>query len=592
MHFPVRRYLALLVTYLKPQWRKTLLMAALLLRNVGLQLLGPQILRYFIDTILGGGAASLLMLASLLYVGVTLADNAASIATTYLSETVAWTATNRLRIDLVAHCLSLDMGFHKAHTPGELIERIDGDVDALSNFFSQFVIYLLTNIVLLLGVLIALYIADWRAGLVMTTVTTINLLILLRIRSIATPRWVAYRQLTAEFFGFLGEFLAGTEDIRANGATGYVLRRFSAFLRPLLVGNRRAQMASAYSGVITLTLFIINTSLITLLGAYLWSIHAISVGTVYLFWGYSNLLSQPVQQIRDQLQDLQRAEACIQRVEQLLSTPSAIQDNPATAQTSSQALPPVLPSAPLSVAFQHVTFGYTKDTPVLHSLSFQVQPGHVLGVLGRTASGKTTLARLLFRLYNPQAGEILLNETAISALPLRELRQHIGLVTQDVQLFQASVRDNLAFFNQAIDDTRIREVIELVGLSPWLSTLPDGLDTPLGTGGRGLSAGEEQLLAFARVFLKNPGLVIFDEAASRLDPATERQVEQATTSVLAHRTGIVIAHRLATIQRADDILILEDGAIREYGTRASLAADPQSRFSQLLRTGLEQEARA
>src|ERR1700680_1441808 len=164
MSLPVKRYLALFVTYLKPQWGRTLLMGALLLVNVGLQLLGPQIVRIFIDTILARGPSTTLALYALLLVVVTLVDEGVSVATTYLSESVAWTATNQMRSDLVAHCLSLDMGFHKARTAGEMIERIDGDVDALSNFFSQFVLFLLTNVVLMLGVLIAVYFTEWRAG--------------------------------------------------------------------------------------------------------------------------------------------------------------------------------------------------------------------------------------------------------------------------------------------------------------------------------------------------------------------------------------------------------------------------------------------
>jgi ATP-binding cassette, subfamily B, bacterial len=157
-----------------------------------------------------------------------------------------------------------------------------------------------------------------------------------------------------------------------------------------------------------------------------------------------------------------------------------------------------------------------------------------------------------------------------------------------VQLFNASVRDNLTFFNRAIDDARLLQVIDAVGLSMWYQTLPSGLDSMLGADGQGLSAGEAQLLAFARVFLKDPGLVIFDEASSRLDPATERLIERAVSSILINRTGIVIAHRLTTIQRADDILILEDGRIREYGPREVLAADAHSRFSHLLSVGLEE----
>ncbi len=579
MSLPVNRYLALLVTYLKPQWGRTLVMGVLLLVNVGLQLLGPQIVRFFIDTILARGLSTTLALYALLLVVVTLADEGVSVATTYLSESVAWTATNQLRTDLLAHCLSLDMGFHKAHTTGEMIERIDGDVDALSNFFSQFIVYLLTNVVLLIGVLIAVYFADWRAGLVLTAFSLTTLLILLRLRRYANPLWVSYRQLVATFYGFLGEHLAATEDMRANGATGYIMQRFYQLLRPLLRSNRRARMATSLSSATTLTIFVLGSALMMGLGAYLWSIGAITLGTVYLFWSYTDLLSQPIQQIRNQLQDLQQAEACIQRIEQLFSTQSAIQE-------SEQAIE--APPGPLSVAFCDVAFGYKAAEPVLHEVSCDIAPGRVLGILGRTGSGKTTLARLLFRLYDAQEGEVCLGGSPVKALALRSLRQRIGMVTQDVQLFNAPVRDNLTFFNRAIGDARLLQVIDTVGLSMWYQALPAGLDSIVGADGQGLSAGEAQLLAFARVFLKDPGLVIFDEASSRLDPATERLIERAVSSILINRTGIVIAHRLATIQRADDILILEDGRICEYGTREALAADPQSRFSHLLQGGLEE----
>ena len=235
-----------------------------------------------------------------------------------------------------------------------------------------------------------------------------------------------------------------------------------------------------------------------------------------------------------------------------------------------------------------MAFGYKAAEPVLHEVSCDIAPGRVLGILGRTGSGKTTLVRLLFRLYDAQEGEVCLGGSPVKALALRGLRQRIGMVTQDVQLFNAPVRDNLTFFNRAIGDARLLQVIDTVGLSMWYQALPAGLDSIVGADGQGLSAGEAQLLAFAHVFLKDPGLVIFDEASSRLDPATERLIERAVSSILINRTGIVIAHRLATIQRADDILILEDGRICEYGTREALAADPQSRFSHLLQGGLEE----
>ena len=232
---------------------------------------------------------------------------------------------------------------------------------------------------------------------------------------------------------------------------------------------------------------------------------------------------------------------------------------------------------------------------VLENISFRLQPGTVLGLLGRTGSGKTTLARLLFRFYDPDRGSVRVatSQNPDRLLDIRELSQKafhqcIGLVTQDVQLFNASVRDNLTFFNSGVPDDKIWQVIHELGLGEWLKALPLGLDTVLESGGSGLSAGEAQLLAFVRIFLKDPGLVILDEASSRLDPATERLIERAVTRLVKGRTAIIIAHRLATVLQADEIMVLENGRVLEHGQRELLEHDPGSHFHRLLQTGLEE----
>lgn len=578
LRLPFREYSGMLLVYLRPQWRKSLLMAVLLLTNVGLQLANPLIIRYFIDTFESGGSINALTYAAVAFIGIALATQGIAVYATYVSENVAWTATNRLRTDLVAHCLGLDMAFHKAHTVGEMIERIDGDVNTLSNFFSQFVVHLLSNSLLLIGVLLLLFGTDWRVGLAVTAFAVVALILLISIRSRAVPFWVADRQMSANFFGFLGEQLAGTEDIRANGATGYVMQRFYLLLRSWLPVTRRASLVSYAMGMTTLTVFAIGNAIAFAIGGYLWSIGAITIGTVYLIFYYTNLLTQPIEQIRTQLQDLQKAGASIQRVQELLHIQPAIIDGTGVA----------LPQGALSVEFRDVSFSYVAENTVLQHLTFSLQPGKVLGVLGRTGSGKTTLARLLLRLYDFQEGEISLEGVPIGKVSLQELRQRVGMVTQDVQLFHATVRDNLTFFNRAIPDEQILAVLNDLELSTWYRSLPQGLDTELGSDGEGLSAGEAQLLAFTRAFLANPGLVILDEASSRLDPATEHLIEQAVSKLLQGRTGIVIAHRLGTIQRADEILILEGGQLLEHNSREALADDTNSRFYRLLQTGLEE----
>jgi ATP-binding cassette subfamily B protein len=579
MKLPLKQYWSLLSQYLKPQRLRATLLAVLLLSHIGLQLLNPQILRYFIDTATSGGPRSSLINAALLFIGLAVVIQGLSILNTYLSETVAWTATNSLRFDLAGHCLKLDPSFHQTHTPGELIERIDGDVNALANFFSQFLIHVLGNLILLVGVLALLFREDWRAGLGLSLFALFGLGILIRIRSIAIPYWAEVRQISATFFGFLGEMLAGTEDIRANGAESYVMRRFYELMRRWFPLRLKANLASYSMWMTNAGVFALGNAVAFGLSAYLWRTEAITIGTVYLIFHYTELLRSPMSQIRTQIEDLQKAEASIKRIEDLSGIQSRLQEGVEAV---------VLPGEALSVEFQDVSFGYDGQEMVLQNLTFQLRPGRVLGLLGRTGSGKTTLARLLLRLYDPSRGEIRLGGVVPTSTRLRDIRRRVGLVTQEVQLFQATVRDNLTFFDPTIADDRLLAVLADLGLSEWLQSLPAGLETELEPDGANLSAGQAQLLAFARVFLADPGLVILDEASSRLDPATERLIERAIDKLLDNRTGILIAHRLATVQRADELLILADGQVLEHGERFTLANDPASHFHHLLQTGLEE----
>jgi ATP-binding cassette, subfamily B, bacterial len=244
-----------------------------------------------------------------------------------------------------------------------------------------------------------------------------------------------------------------------------------------------------------------------------------------------------------------------------------------------------LPPGPLEVRFEGVSFRYhdadADAGPNLEGIDLTVPAGHHLGLLGRTGSGKTTLTRLLFRFYDPSEGRLWLSGVDARDVPLAELRRRVGMVTQEVQLFQASVRDNLTFFDPEVPDGRLIEVLHEVGLGPWFGALPDGLSTPVRAGGANLSAGEAQLLALARVFLKDPGLVLLDEPSSRLDPVTERRLERALERLLQGRTAVIIAHRLETVERVDAVAVLADAHLIEHGRRAALAADPTSRYARL-----------
>ena len=575
-----RRYWALLAHYLKPQARRAVWMAVLLLAGLALQLANPQIIRYFLDTAQTGGESRYLLAAGGLFIAFALLQQALKLAAGYASKDVGWSSTNRLRADLTLHCLRLDMPFYKRFTPGDLIERIDGDVTLLANFFSAFAVRVLGNALLVLGILALLAREDLRVGAGMLVYTIVTLLVLGRIQKMAVPRWAAERQAESELHGYIEERISGAEEIRAAGAEAHALRRLYALMRVFTEKNRAASVVSSLAYNLTNLVYVIGYAAGLGLGIFLFQQGSASLGTAYLVTYYIAMLADPLQSIREQVEDFQQAAAALQRIDALFSLQPQVADPPVA--------PRPLPEGALGVAFDGVSFRYEADDPVLHEISFAIQPGRVLGILGRTGSGKSTLTRLLFRLYDPAQGVVHLGDADLRQVALADLRRRVGMVTQDVQLFQASVRENLTFFNPQVPQALLEEVLRALHLWEWVCTLPQGLDTPLAGGGQGLSAGEAQLLAFARVFLKDPGLLILDEASSRLDPSTETLMERAVDRLFAGRTGVVIAHRLKTVERADDILILDEGRVVEYGPRAVLAADPASRFFQLLQTGLEE----
>ncbi|RPI93715.1 MAG: ABC transporter ATP-binding protein [Chloroflexi bacterium] len=578
MNLPFKAYWDLLSQHIHPQKGRFALLTFLLLGSIGLRIFAPQIMRTFIDSALAGKALQMLTWTALTFIGVALLQQVIAVGVTYLGESVAWTATNALRAELAWHALNLDMRFHNDHTPGELIECIDGDVTELATFFSQFALNLVSNGLLLIGILAALFREDWRAGLAFTIFSFATVFVLGRLKDIAVPHQKARRQAEAELYGFLEEQLAGTEDIRSSGAVDYSIRELFRHQGIILTHNRRAHFKRwIIENAMGLALTT-GTLLAIISGYWLFTAGLVTVGTVYLFVHYINLLEEPFWAMTHEVESFQTIGACVERLTEFRNFKAEVADGAGVD----------IPAQSLSLAFRDVTFSYNGSDPVLNGLSFQLEPGSVLGLLGRTGSGKTTLARLIFRLYVPKSGGIEINGTDLRNLHLETLRRSIAIVTQDVQLFRANVRDNLTFFDRSIPDERILATLEELELGDWYRSLPKGLDTQLDTGSRSLSAGEAQLLAFTRVFLRDPGLIILDEASSRLDPATEQRLEHAIDKLLRNRTAIIIAHRLGTIHRADEIMILDNGRVSEYGDRKQLAADTNSRFYELLQTGLEE----
>lgn len=425
-------YKEMLVRYVLPHKKMLARLAVLLLLSIGLQLINPQIIRYFIDTAQGEGSLTALYYAAGFFIGFSLLQQGVSVAAAYFSENLGWTTTNKLRAELAEHCLSLDMSFHKTQTSGSLIERVDGDVNALANFFSSFIIHLFGNLLLMIGILVLLFRESFWIGLVMTAFVIGSIYVIQYIRRFAIPVWKRWRELNAEFYGFIGEHLEGTEDTRANGAAGYVMNRFFELARRMLPVRVRAFIGFFLMWSTTILVFALGNAAAFVVCALLWKNGqgGLTIGSIYLVFYYTELLAKPIEKIRTQLEDLQKADASLMRVRELLATEPLIKDGPGAP----------LPAGPLSVEFRDLTFSYEADgPPTLDKLNLRLEPGQTLGLLGRTGSGKTTIARLLLRFYDPQQGSIELAGTDIRACKLQELRRKVAMVTQNIEILEGTV---------------------------------------------------------------------------------------------------------------------------------------------------------
>jgi ATP-binding cassette subfamily B protein len=555
---------------------------AVLGASMALRLALPVLLGWFADDALGGATTSALTTIAAAYVAAALGSAALDLVVVWWSARVSWRAGNRLRERLAAHALRLEQAWHGRHSPGQLIERIDGDVEAMAIFFAGMAVQIAGNVALILGMLVVATVIDVWTGVVLTITACAGAAVMVRLRMAAVEAREREREVNAQLYGDLEERLGGLEDLRANGAGRYAVHRLHGHSARSWRAARHASLRGDGSYAASAVVFAVGTAATLVTGIVLQQRGVITIGAVLTLYRYADMLRRPLEQIAEQLKEFQKAMAGARRASTLLATEPRIADGPDDGSA--------LPAGPLAVDLDDVTFRYdpgdAEATPALRDVDLHVPPGAHLGLVGRTGSGKTTIGRLLARIWDvaPGSGTVRVGGTDVRALTLDALRDRVAVVTQDVELFRASVRDNLTLFGRrAATDDGLRAVLGEVGLGAWVDALPDGLDTRL-SGSHGLSAGEGQLLAFARAFLAEPSVVVLDEASSRLDPVTERRITRATERLLAGRTAVVIAHRLDTLDRVDQIAVLDRGGVVEHGPRAALAADPASRYARLRRT--------
>ena len=544
MKVPLQKYWEVQKKYLAPFKRRVLFLALLLGSGTALLIVSPLVIEGFINLATRGTAIQdmnvfwegiqiplvsintvtrVLILLAVAYIVLMIIQQVATLGSVYMSQNLSWSATNMLRFDLTKHCVNLDMTFHNEHKPGEMIERIDGDVNTLATFLSQFAVQLVTSFLVIVGSLAVLFTKHWIIGISFTAFTLLAIIVMYVLRNFSVKAWEEQRQTSADMYGTIEESLSAIEDIRANAGIKNAMRKFYDASRKDFKAFRKALyrgqvFVMSIWGVIALINTLIFAPSIPLVNN-----GTISLGTVFLIQVFAGILLRPIFVITRQMQDLQRAGASIDRINKLFGMETKIQDIGEEK----------LSGGPLAIEFDNLSFAYNENDYVLSNISFKLEPGQTLGIVGHTGSGKTTISRLIFRLYDAKQndGDIRLNDTKIADISLPDLRDKVSYVTQNVELFQASIRENVTLFDNRIPDIRIESILLDIGLGNWLEKLPEGLDTIISSSEQGISAGEAQLLALARVFIKSPNLVVLDEASSRLDPATEHLLDQVCISL-------------------------------------------------------------
>ena len=539
-----------------------------------LLLTGPLVVRRIVDRATEGTTATEIRNLAIGFLAIVILSQVVEVLVARSATISAWRTTNQLRLDITAHVLDLDHEFHRRHTPGELIQRVDGDVTSVSELLGRVVPKALGAVLLIGGMVLVVSVIDWRVGLGMALyiAVAVGLVLLLRHRAVAesSEELGAYARL----YGGIEERLNASEDLRSNGAGGHAMWRFVEDSAGALVTSVRRESAFlgmwwAVQGAVVagIVISLIASTVLVANGA-------MSIGTAFLLFQYVLLVERPLEDVVHELQTVQKATGAMRRVADLMAVEPSIVDDGSVSP----------PSGPLGVVFTEVGFGYGDDQPVLTDVSVALGAGHSVGIVGRTGSGKTTFSRLVLRLIEATDGTVSLGGVPIADIPKSELRHRVALVPQEVELFAGSIRDNVTLFDPSPTEDEVVLALRAVGLD---ALADGGVDRALGAGGAGLSAGEAQLLAMARVWLRDPDLVVLDEATARVDPVTEAKLESAIRTLMDGRTTLLIAHRLSTLRDVDEIVVFDDGRVVEHGDRAALAQDSASRFHRLLTLALD-----
>ncbi|RCL49313.1 MAG: ABC transporter ATP-binding protein [Prochlorococcus sp. MED-G73] len=488
----------------------------------------------------------------------------------YNIQSVGQRLTARIRNDLFAHSMSLSLRFHDKMPVGKLLTRLTSDVDALSEVFGSGAVGVLADFVSLIVISITMILIEWRLGLLLLIVQIPVTFFILWLQKRYRKQNYKVREELSQLNANFQENLQGLEVVQM-------------FRRQSLNGQNFFKTGTNYKHAVNGTIFydssisafiewvsLAAVALVISLGGYMVTAGAMGLGTLTTFILYSQRLFEPLRQLAERFTQIQGGLTAVERISELLEKKIEIYDH-INHKAENKELLNSNKTALGEVLFENVSFFYREDEPIINDLSFKIKPGDHVALVGPTGSGKTTLIRLLCRLYEPQKGNIYIDGQNIKSIPIDSLRKQLGVVLQDTFLFSGNVADNLRL-DSSIDNQRLKDVCSDLGLDNLLRKLPNGLDTYIRERGGNLSSGERQLLSIARVAIRDPKILIMDEATAFMDPSTEATLQRDLDRLLEKRTALVIAHRLATIEASDRILVMRKGSLIEEGTHEELRA--------------------
>jgi ATP-binding cassette subfamily B protein len=488
---------------------------------------------------------------------------------TFNVQAVGQRLTARIRDDLFAHAMALSLRFHDRTPVGKLLTRLTSDVDALAEVFGSGAVGVLADLVTLLVIAVTMISIEWRLGLLLLVSQVPVVLGILWLQGRFRKANYRVREELSQLNADLQENLQGLEVVQMFRREATNSARFSqvtAAYRDAVNGTILFDSAiSAFIEWVALS----AVAVVLALGGWMVLGSAMGLGTLTTFILYSQRLFDPLRQLAERFTQIQGGLTAVERIGELLEQPIEIADLPASERSAAAIQSGSKRASAGEVIFDNVSFAYREDDPILTDLSFRIAPGEHVALVGPTGSGKTTVIRLLCRLYEPQRGRILLDGIDIRQLPIPTLRQRLGVVLQDTFLFSGNVADNLRL-DAPISSEALHQICAELGLEPLLRRLPDGLATELRERGGNLSSGERQLLSVARVAIRDPSVLVMDEATAFMDPSTEATLQRDLSRLLQQRTAIVIAHRLATVEAADRILVLRKGHLIEQGSHSEL----------------------